>query len=132
MIHLDTHVVVWLFAGDRERLRPAWEVLEAEDLVISPLVELELQTLFEVRRTTVPGAEVVADLVQRVGLQVSSAPLARVVGLALGASWTRDPFDRLIAASAVADGAPLLTADGTILAHVPTAFWGSAPPRTGG
>ena len=37
--------------------------------------------------------------------------------------WTRDPFDRLIAAQAIVADAPLVTADRTILEHLPLATW---------
>jgi PIN domain nuclease of toxin-antitoxin system len=37
--------------------------------------------------------------------------------------WTRDPFDRMISAQAIVAGAPLLTADRTILANLPLATW---------
>jgi PIN domain nuclease of toxin-antitoxin system len=44
VIYLDTHVVVWLYAGDLELLpQEVRELLEGEELVISPMVELELQ-----------------------------------------------------------------------------------------
>ena len=39
-------------------------------------------------------------------------------------TWTRDPFDRLIAAHAIVAGAPLLTADRGILENLPLATWG--------
>lgn len=42
---------------------------------------------------------------------------------AAGLTWTRDPFDRLIAAHAIVAGAPLLTADRTILENLPQAVW---------
>jgi PIN domain nuclease of toxin-antitoxin system len=38
--------------------------------------------------------------------------------------WTKDPFDRLIVAHALAADAILLTADGTIREHCPQASWG--------
>jgi PIN domain nuclease of toxin-antitoxin system len=37
--------------------------------------------------------------------------------------WTRDPFDRMIAAQAIVADAPLVTADRTILEHLPQATW---------
>ncbi|HLG72825.1 MAG TPA: type II toxin-antitoxin system Phd/YefM family antitoxin [Chloroflexota bacterium] len=38
-------------------------------------------------------------------------------------TWTRDPFDRLIAAHALATDTPLLTKDETIRQHLPLAWW---------
>lgn len=43
---------------------------------------------------------------------------------AAGLTWTRDPFDRMIAAHAIVADTPLLTADRTILDHLPLASWG--------
>jgi PIN domain nuclease of toxin-antitoxin system len=66
VIHLDTHVVAWLFAGRLDLLsEPARSVIEAEDLVISPMVILELEYLFEINRTTQPGRIVADDLRER-------------------------------------------------------------------
>jgi PIN domain nuclease of toxin-antitoxin system len=54
---------------------------------------------------------------------VSDAPFAAVARAALALAWTRDPFDRIIAAQSLVDRAPLATADDTILTHLPTAVW---------
>ena len=123
--YLDTHVVVWLYAGLAERFpRSVSERLEGP-LAVSPVVELELQYLFEVGRTASPGAEVIADLHRRIGLETTDASLAKVVGVARTLSWTRDPFDRLIAAQAICDDVSLLTADETIIEHLDLAVWES-------
>jgi PIN domain nuclease of toxin-antitoxin system len=123
VIHLDTHVVAWLWAGDAARLRPVKRRLERSELVISPMVTLELQLLYEIGRVTEPADAVVAHLVERAGLRQSPTPLSRVVAQALGMTWTRDPFDRIIAAHAQCDGARLLTRDDTIRSHCPFAVW---------
>ena len=52
MIYLDTHVVVWLFSGQHAIFSPlAITTLEKEDLLISPVVSLELEYLLETGRT---------------------------------------------------------------------------------
>ena len=46
MIFLDTHVVIWLYAGEVERFpRRVQSRLESEALFISPIVLLEMQGL---------------------------------------------------------------------------------------
>ena len=84
MIYLDTHVVAWLYTGDLG-LFPAgvrrW--LEEEELLISPMVELELQYLHEVGRTKVPGAEVVAALAAEIGLSRCDLPFEQVIAEAV-------------------------------------------------
>ena len=90
---------------------------------MSPTVELELTWLFEIGRTTSPGPVVTADLRGRVGLQLSEQPLSAVVSAAAGLTWTRDPFDRLIAADAAAAACQLLTKDRTLRHHFDLAIW---------
>lgn len=124
MIHLDTHVVVWLYVADLARFPAAvLGLLESEPLAISPMVQLELQYLHEVGKTTQPAAVVVAALQGKLGLRVADLSFAAVASAATELSWTRDPFDRLIAASALVAGCPLLTADTTVLRHLPCARW---------
>lgn len=123
-MHLDTHVLVWLFAGDVARFpEPARERLETQPLGVSPMAALELQYLYETERVTEPASVVMQDLERRIGLEVVDASFSELVDRAMSLSWTRDPFDRLIAAHAAIDGAPLLTADETILASLPEAVW---------
>ena len=124
MTHLDTHVVVWLYAGEVGRFpEAARAALERDTLAISPAVVLELQYLHEIGRISQPARAVVDELRDRVGLVFAEAEFASVVSQALQLSWTSDPFDRLIAAHALADDAPLLTADRMLREHLTTAFW---------
>lgn len=124
MIYLDTHVVVWLFAGERELLpQGVRDLLEGEELAISPMVELELQCLFESGRTNQPGRVVVDALDEEIGLSRCGLPFGQVIAAALDQSWTRDPFDRVIVAQARARRLPLLTRDQTIRDHYREAIW---------
>jgi PIN domain nuclease of toxin-antitoxin system len=122
--HLDTHVVVWLYAGELERIpREVQAHLEAHNLQISPAVVLELQFLFEIRRVAEPAQSVVTALEGALGLAVSSLSFQRVVANAIEQVWTRDPFDRLIVAQAQAQGVSLVTADKLIRKHYARALW---------
>lgn len=121
---LDTHVVVWLYAGEIQRLSPrAVRAVEQDTLVVSPFVQLELTYLHEIGRLTVGGPAIVSDLTARLGLTMSDVPLAVVIAEADALGWTRDPFDRLIVADALAAGSPLLTRDETIRHHTELAVW---------
>lgn len=123
-MYVDTHVVAWLYAGETERFPPsATERLETQPLAVSPMVTLELQYLYETGRVTEPGGVVVEDLAGRIGLEVRDASFVSVVERARTLSWTRDPFDRLIAGQAALEGSLLLTADRTILEELPEAVW---------
>ncbi|HET8638953.1 MAG TPA: type II toxin-antitoxin system VapC family toxin [Solirubrobacterales bacterium] len=124
MILLDTHVVGWLYGGADQRIpKRVRELIESEQLFVSPVVELELAYLHEIGRVSEPATVPLRALRQSIGLQIADTSLAAVAQTAVELSWTRDPFDRLIAAQAIVAGAPLLTADRTILDHLPLASW---------
>ena len=124
LIYLDTHVAAWLFAGRTGLLTPgARQLLDESDLLISPAVVLELQYLFEIRRVEEPAAVVVEALGRDLGVRVCTLPFYGVVEVALGQSWTRDPFDRLIASQAMLRDLPLLTRDGDLRDHCHRAVW---------
>ncbi|MBI2374328.1 MAG: PIN domain-containing protein [Deltaproteobacteria bacterium] len=122
-LHLDTHVIVWLHAGAVEKLPPkARQLLESEVLCCSPIVVLELQTLFESGRVTQPAVEVISLLERRVGLVVTETKASAAVSEALGIPVS-DVFDRLIAAEAALEKAQLLTKNEEIRKHYPRAVW---------
>ena len=124
MLHLDTHVVIWLYEGTAARLPDAVQRrLEAEELAISPMVDLELHLLAEIGRIAEPAVVLLDDLARSVGLRVSDHPFSGVVAAARDVTWTRDPFDRLIVAQAIAEDARLLTKDQRILDHCERAGW---------
>lgn len=124
LIHLDTHVVAWLYAGRHDLLgRKAVARIEQSELLVSPMVLLELEYLRESRRTSRGGEAVLEDLASRIGLRVSETPFARVVTRGLAMIWTRDPFDRLIVAHAAEDGLPLVTKDRTIRSNYRHSVW---------
>ena len=124
VIRLDTHVVVWLYTGETEQLSTAAVVaIEQYELVVSPMVQLELSYLHEIGRLTIGGADIIGDLERRVGLRRSDVVLEALVDTAASLTWTRDPFDRLIVADALVAGAALVTKDRTIHDHTTIARW---------
>ncbi|TVR74130.1 MAG: PIN domain-containing protein [Spirochaetaceae bacterium] len=128
ILHLDTHVVVYLYAGERWRFPSrALTALDHARLVYSPIVELEVQYLHETGRITAGPTEIFPYLADRVGLAPDDTPYVVVARVARTLSWTRDPFDRLITAAASASNQPLLTRDKTIHHHYPAALWSDQP-----
>ncbi|MBI4601421.1 MAG: PIN domain-containing protein [Planctomycetes bacterium] len=124
MIYLDTHVVVWLYVARTDLLSDrAKDLLEKNELSISPMVLLELEYLREVGRLSVGGAAIHEELQERIGLRVCDLPFPRVVQFALRQHWTRDPFDRVIVGHAAASRKGLLTRDDKIRANFPNALW---------
>jgi PIN domain nuclease of toxin-antitoxin system len=124
VIRLDTHVIVWLYVGEVERLSAAAAaLLESHIPVVSPMVQLELTYLNEIGRLSVGGADIVADLRERIGLRLSEVSLSAAVSTAAALSWTRDPFDRLIVADALVAATEIVTKDGDIHTHTSIARW---------
>ena len=125
MIYADTHVVAWLYAG-RADLIPsrARASLDNQPILISPMVALELQYLFETGRTSASAQSVLETLAGDVGLRLCDLPFPDVIDVAIRQSWTCDPFDRIIVAQAALRRAPLVSADVAIRANYNRTLWG--------
>jgi PIN domain nuclease of toxin-antitoxin system len=123
VIHLDAHVAIWAYAGRSRLSSSARRLLGGNACQISPIVLLEIDLLYELRRVGDDAAAILARLTQQIDLTVCETPFTRVVDTARAFAWTRDPFDRLIVANAMAERAQLLTADATILANFKDAVW---------
>lgn len=124
MIFIDTHIVVWLYQKDKNRFSDlALQLLESDDLRISPAVALEMEYLFETGRLTERSRPILAWLERTIQLKEDQAAFSAVVEAALDESWTRDPFDRLIVAHANLYGAPLLSKNRTIRERYRHARW---------
>lgn len=125
MIYLDTHVAVYLAAGTPKKFSAeAARLIDKEEALISPLVVLELQYLYEIGRLGWGPQKLLAILEYDFRVKVCELPFEQVVKWALDERWTRDVFDRMIVAQARARGeAPLLTADERIRANYAKAVW---------
>ena len=125
MIALDTHVVMWIYAGEIDRIPlTVQNRIESDDLGISPIVMLELEYLREVGRTGISADRIFEYLSGRVGLTTLDDSFEKVIERSLEQSWTRDPFDRIISGHASLAGYPLATKDKDILNNCECAFWG--------
>lgn len=125
MIYIDTHVVLWLYLRRGEGLseRARYLVEFDPEILISPIVLLELDYLHEIGRTTL-GADPVFDyLHQQIDLQICQKPFLDVVQAASKLSWTRDPFDRIITAQSAIGLNSLITKDKMIRDNYEHAVW---------
>ena len=120
MIHLDTHVVVWLVSGLSAKVPPpVLDRLEQDEVATSPMVRLELEYLREIGRLRHPAERVLGELRRALGAIEDATPFGEVISEATALTWTRDPFDRLIAAQALAAGCVLVTADQNLRERLP-------------
>jgi PIN domain nuclease of toxin-antitoxin system len=115
VILLDTNALIWIDQGN-----PRAKRLTAgqKRVYISPASVLELQFLLEAGRIRLRAAGV-SDVVERGPWLLDDLPAAAWFEEALNVSWTRDPFDRLIAAHALLRGWRLASADAALLENLP-------------
>ncbi len=124
LIYLDTHVVVWLYAGLIEKLTDlAKTLINEHEVYISVIVRLELQYLSEIQRITDKPDLIISDLSNRIGLKLCERNFNMIITQALGITWTRDPFDRIITANASLNENILITKDQNILDNYREAKW---------
>jgi len=113
---LDTHFLIWLVLGsDRlaefpwlDRYRP-WGV--------SPVSFLEIQCLAEIGRLSVRNPEFSSAGIDDPRFSVDDVALIVLIRHGLKLGWTRDPFDRLLAAHSLARRVPLCSLDRRVRGH---------------
>lgn len=124
MIYIDTHIVVWLYAGQIEKLsQQARDLLNDNEIKISPIVRLELQYLNEIKRITASAKDIIMDLSNSIGLEVCKKNFNNIINIATQFNWTRDPFDRIIVANAALNENQLVTKDQIILENYGNALY---------
>lgn len=131
MIHLDTHVLAWLAGGHQSRIpAPVLDRIESEQVTYSPMARLELSYLHEIGRIAHPADRVLSHLRRTIGAGEDGTPFSDVVEEASRLAWTRDPFDRLIAAQAIAAACTLATGDRVLREALPgQTLWGTSPQK---
>ena len=123
-IFIDTHVVVWLFAKEMKHFSStAIDLIEHNDIIVSPMVISELGLLYEIKRINYTPQQLMSSLQRSIGLQVSDLAFEKIAYKSTELSWTRDPFDRIITATAMVEDERLLTKDRMILKHYENAVW---------
>jgi PIN domain nuclease of toxin-antitoxin system len=121
---LDTHAAIFLWEGRGELFGSgSRELLERAVLLASPMVRLEMGFLREVGKLRVEPDQILGSLTSDYGVTITADPMDRLVPLAMPLSWTRDPFDRLLVATALLHEAPLITRDSRIQEHFAGAVW---------
>lgn len=113
---LDTHFLIWILRGSDRLAEYPW-LGRYRPWALSPVSLLELQFLVDVGRLDGDVPALTEALLSDPRFMIDEPPLVLLIRHALPLSWTRDPFDRLLAAHSGARRLPLCTADRTIRAH---------------
>ena len=109
MILLDTHAGIWM----AKRHVRARVLTRYPRLHLSPVTLLELQFLSQAERVRLSGERPVVALVDDPRWRLDEPPAANLFVTAGQFAWTKDPFDRLLAALEAA------TADAVLLDNMP-------------
>jgi PIN domain nuclease of toxin-antitoxin system len=119
---IDTHVLLWMLDGSLPRrsakaARQLAEAITAHRVFVSIGSFLDLRYLVDAGRFPVDVLQKAEEVVQREAFSVVSLDLAVHHAMAkVSREQVPDPFDRIIAATAVLADLPLLTADERIRA----------------
>lgn len=132
---IDTRTAIWLYQRQRRKIGDvALAVIEAgaHRLTIPIYVYLELQYLYEIGHIKAPADAMAQELKGAFGFQLNDRVTAlELVEAAIPLDWTRDLFDRLIAAEAEQSNGLLLTKDRQLAQHYDHCIWESPSASKG-
>ena len=125
---LDSHVVHWWSAEpDRISTAAAKAISDADELAVADISWFELAWLARHERIVVSIP--ITSWLQQLATQVRTIPVTPAIAttaVTLPSSFPGDPADRLIYATAIEQGWPLITKDQGLRAHRhphPVAVW---------
>jgi PIN domain nuclease of toxin-antitoxin system len=108
IVFLDTHVVIWLYQGKKVFSEKVRQLLTESDMRISPIVRLEMMMLFEKKKIDHP-VKILTSLKRDFYFDEDRIDFSRLITKSSSLNFTRDPFDRLIVAHALARNSKLVT-----------------------
>ncbi|MHB8490944.1 MAG: type II toxin-antitoxin system VapC family toxin [Solirubrobacteraceae bacterium] len=113
---LDTHVLLWLLAGEDDRFGPdTLDALREQPVTISAATVWEIAIKRRLGKLRAPSNLV--DTVAAAGLQLLSVTAVHAEHVADLPDIHRDPFDRLLVSQARLESLTLLTGDALVRSY---------------
>jgi PIN domain nuclease of toxin-antitoxin system len=125
-ILLDTHAFLWFVAGDDRLSRKARRAMEGDDaeLFLSAAVAWEMAIKSSLGRLTLPSPveQYVAEKLES-GFHMLPIEWTHAAAVETMPFHHRDPFDRLLAAQAIIEKMPIVTADPVFRLYKADVVW---------
>jgi len=110
---LDTHFLIWIVTNAARLKKFPW-LQRYAPWGVSPVSFLEVQLLAESGRLKLRPAAFIGAVRADPRFVVDDITVSVLFQKALDLGWTRDPFDRLLAAHSLARRTPMCTTDSDI------------------
>jgi len=107
---LDTHFLIWVTVDSPQIRKFPW-LGKYLPWMVSPISLIEIQFLAEIGRLQVTQPAFMDALWQDRRFVIDEPPMSALARRSFELEWTRDPFDRLLAAHSLVRNIPLCSVD---------------------
>ncbi|OCQ95605.1 twitching motility protein PilT [Oscillatoriales cyanobacterium USR001] len=124
---LDTHTLIWFFAGDSQLSSIARILIEDEDnnklLSVASVWEMAIKKSQGNLNFTLPFQEYIEEKLSWEDFNLLNINLDHLNAIVTMPFYHKDPFDRLIVAQAMVEGIPILSKDSAFDAYSINRIW---------
>jgi PIN domain nuclease of toxin-antitoxin system len=120
---LDTHALIWALEGSRKLSRPARRFIESaqNEIIVSAASAWEIAIKKSLGRLSTPGD--LAEAIDSAGFTRRPLGFAEASRLEYLPALHSDPFDRMLIAHALEEGAAIVTKDEQIARYPVRVIW---------
>lgn len=126
-ILLDTHTLIWFFAGDSQLSAVARILIEDEDnnklVSIASIWEIAIKESKGLLNLSVPFQEYIAQKLSLEDFNLLNINLDHLSQIVTLHFYHKDPFDRLLIAQSMVEGIPILSKDSAFDAYSINRIW---------